>query len=134
MGGSPTCDPLRLTHSEAPRFRPPLCGEIENAAWIYRLPAIPWHLTEPDAKSVRSFFGDETLPIARLVCATCQPVELGEADLNTARGAFRTRNVDACKKGLPSCDPTVLNGPEFAEVKASLQQRRRGQKKPPPKP
>jgi len=56
--------------------------------------------------------------------ANCQPLELRDPDLNASRDAFRERNVDACKQGLPACDPSLLTGPEMASVAAAFQQRR----------
>jgi hypothetical protein len=38
--------------------------------------------------------------------------------------AYRTSNVEACKRGLPTCDPSLLTGPEMASVVAYFQQRR----------
>jgi hypothetical protein len=32
--------------------------------------------------------------------------------------------VEACKRGLPACDPSLLTGPEMASVTAAFQQRR----------
>jgi hypothetical protein len=51
-------------------------------------------------------------------------MELSEVDLNAARATFRTRNVEACKRGLPACDPSLLTGPEMAMVTTAYQQRR----------
>ena len=32
--------------------------------------------------------------------------------------------LEACKRGLPACDPSLLTGPEMATVTAAFQQRR----------
>jgi hypothetical protein len=32
--------------------------------------------------------------------------------------------VEACKRGLPACDPSLLTGPEMAAVAVASQQRR----------
>jgi hypothetical protein len=52
-------------------------------------------------------------------------LELNEASLHSVRAAFRERNVDACRRGLPTCDPSLLTGPDMASVTAAFQQRRK---------
>ena len=56
--------------------------------------------------------------------ATCDPLALNESDLNANRTAFQLRNLEACKRGLPACDPSQLNGPEMASVTAAFRERR----------
>jgi hypothetical protein len=53
-------------------------------------------------------------------------MDLDEAQLQAVRSAFQVRNLEACKRGLPACDPSLLNGPEMAAVTAAYQQRHNG--------
>ena len=91
----------------------------------------PIGLTESDAKLVRATFERRNLANCQDRIGQLPATGVSGGRFESRAGAFRSRNMEACKRGLPACDPSLLTGPEIALVAIAFQQRHPPKKQPP---